>query len=224
MRVDLIEKHSFIADYLSADSRVIDLGANKGGFSMEIIRRYGCHVVGVEPVPALVVAMPVHVRFALEQAAITSGEDSVIIHINSTVCASAVIAEDGATPVRVPGTTLGRLMEKHGIERVDLLKVDIEGAEIPLFESASDADLLRVDQITVEYHDFIEPQLLEPTQRADARLRGLGFQQLKFSLDNTDVLYLHPRLHLGTARKMAILVCYKYARGARRRVRAVTRL
>jgi FkbM family methyltransferase len=222
MQVDIIEKHSFIADHLSRDSRVIDLGANEGEFSMAIIHRYGCHVVGVEPVPALVAGMPRHSRFALEPSAITNHGNSVVLNVNPTMCASIGIAEEGATSVTVPGMTLGRLLDKHGFERVALLKVDIEGAEISLFGSAPEADLLRVDQITVEYHDFIQPELREPVRLADTRLRGLGFQRLRFSLDNTDVLYLNPRLHLGLANKTAVLARYKYGRGLRRRMLALT--
>ena len=221
MRVDLIEKHSFIADHLSEDSRIIDLGANEGGFSMEIIRRYGSYVIGVEPVPVLVERMPRHVRFAIEPSAITEDEHPVALNINPTMCASMGIVEEGATSVTVPGITLGQLMEKHRIERVALLKVDIEGAEISLFESAPDATLLCIDQITVEYHDFIQPQLSVAVRRADSRLRRLGFQRLRFSLDRTDVLYLHPRLHLGLTQKATVLARFKYARGARRRMRAL---
>jgi FkbM family methyltransferase len=223
MRIDLIEKHSFIADHLSADSRVIDLGANEGGFSMEIIRRYGCYVIGVEPVPVLVERMPRYIRFTVEPSAITDVEHPVVLNINPTMCASMGIVEEGATSVTVPGITLSRLMEKHGIERVALLKVDIEGAEISLFESAPDAGLLCIDQITVEYHDFVQPQLREAVHRADGRLRGLGFQRLRFSLDRTDVLYLHPRLHLGLPKKATVLARFKYGRGVRRRVRALIR-
>jgi FkbM family methyltransferase len=173
MRVELIDKHSFIADHLSPDSQVVDLGANDGGFSMEIIRRYGCHVVGVEPVSALVTAMPRHDRFALEPGAITGGEHSVVINVNRTMCASEGIAEAGSTQFTVPGVTLGGLLEKRGIRRVALLKVDIEGAEITLFESASEADLLLVDQITVEYHASFSrgARTRPPCRRSPARTR-----------------------------------------------------
>jgi FkbM family methyltransferase len=224
MHVDLIEKHSFIADHLSADSRVLDLGASEGTFAMEIIRRYGCQVLGMEPVPSLVHRMPTHSRFTLEPAAIGHDDHPVTISLNPTMCASMGITEEGARSVEVPGMTLSRLLEKHKVDRVALLKVDIEGAEIPLFESATDADLHRIDQITIEYHDFLDPELREPVRGVDARLRALGFQKLKFSLDNTDVLYLHPRLHLPTARRTALLARYKYVRGVRRRVLAITRI
>src|SRR5205823_14838970 len=37
---------------------------------------------------------------------------------------------------RVPGVRLESVMEMAGVERVDILKVDIEGAEIEVFETA----------------------------------------------------------------------------------------
>lgn len=223
MRIDQIEKHSFVADHLREGSRVFDLGANLGGFALEAIHRYGCRVLGVEPVPALAEAMPTHPLFTLRQAAITGGESSVIINVNPTSCASVGIRQEGADAVEVVGITFAALLGDHGTERVDLLKVDIEGAEIPLFDSSSDADLLRVDQVTVEFHDFVQPQLAADVVRVDARLRSLGFQRLAFSLDNTDVLYLHPRLALPAPQRAVMLARYKYARGAVRWARARVR-
>jgi FkbM family methyltransferase len=54
----------------------------------------------------------------------------------------------------VAGVTLDRLMAEYGIERVNLLKVDIEGAEKDVFEH-SQAWIDRVDIIAVELHDWI---------------------------------------------------------------------
>lgn len=52
-------------------------------------------------------------------------------------------------------STLSRL------ERVDLLKLDIEGAETAVLLEA-ERDLARVDRIMVEYHSFVDrPQALD---------------------------------------------------------------
>ena len=38
------------------------------------------------------------------------------------------------------------------------MKVDIEGSEIGMFDSASDEDLCMCTQITVEFHVFVYPE------------------------------------------------------------------
>jgi FkbM family methyltransferase len=56
----------------------------------------------------------------------------------------------------VPSVTLSDLMLQFGISRIDLLKVDIEGAEKEVFES-SGAWIAKVDMIIVELHERFKP-------------------------------------------------------------------
>jgi FkbM family methyltransferase len=52
---------------------------------------------------------------------------------------------------------LDRAVELAGVERVQLLKVDIEGAEIEAMGSASPATWARVERVAAEYHDRVRP-------------------------------------------------------------------
>lgn len=54
----------------------------------------------------------------------------------------------------VTSITLRELLEKTGVERVDFLKVDIEGAEVQVFRSlAKDKETFdRIQRVTVEWH------------------------------------------------------------------------
>lgn len=54
---------------------------------------------------------------------------------------------------RVPGFTLDRLMRDYGLDHLDLLKMDIEGAEVEVLrDSAGWID--RVDAIVLELHEW----------------------------------------------------------------------
>jgi len=99
------------------------------------------------------------------------------------------------------------------------MKVDIEGAELAMFESASDADLQKFTQITVEFHDFIYPEQSREVESIKRRLRGLGFWVINFSLDNSDVLFVN-RATSGAGRLQYIRLKYitKYMSGIRRRL------
>lgn len=73
---------------------------------------------------------------------------------------------------RVTCTTLGRILEEHGLERVDFLKLDCEGAEVEILQSLADAHLLRIRQVVME---SAEDAAMAPVVE---RLRRLGFEQV----------------------------------------------
>lgn len=55
---------------------------------------------------------------------------------------------------KVPGLTMNKLMRDYAIGHIDILKIDIEGSEIELFENAS-SWIGRVGTIAIELHDRI---------------------------------------------------------------------
>ncbi len=107
----------------------------------------------------------------------------------------------------VEGVTLVTFLEKAGISRIDLLKVDIEGAEGYLFDSLTDEQLRGMRQISVEFHDFNGKLPATDVHRITDRLACLGFEPLKMSVfTNGDTLFVNrelcgaTRLQLGRRR------------------------
>jgi hypothetical protein len=60
-------------------------------------------------------------------------------------------------------------MREHGIDRIDLLKIDAEGAELPVLEGIDEDDWPRIRQVTLEAHGE------ELADRVRALLEGKGF-------------------------------------------------
>ena len=52
-----MEHHSFVSDWLSPSSVVVDLGVNAGGFAMHMIKRR-CAIFGVDPLVELTRELP----------------------------------------------------------------------------------------------------------------------------------------------------------------------
>ena len=52
-RLERISQHSFLPALVRADSTVLDLGGNRGEFSLGVMNRYGWHAVAIEPTPSL---------------------------------------------------------------------------------------------------------------------------------------------------------------------------
>ena len=215
-----IEGHSFIPDLLPAGAQVVDLGANRGRFASELLDRFDCHVLAVEPVPELYSGLPTRLGLATSQHALTYDGLNAQLHLNPNRCASVDLPEDQAVTVAVAGTTLERLLSDHKIDRVQLLKMDIEGAELDVISQSPDNVLLRADQITVEFHDFMDPRLGPAVDLAIARLIGLGYQLFQISYtDRSDLLFVHPRLRISRIRRTALLVRYRWLGGLSRRLR-----
>jgi FkbM family methyltransferase len=70
----------------------------------------------------------------------------------------------------IPGLTVPSIMREHGIEQVDLLKIDIEGAEKMVLKGAPEW-LDKVSVLAVELHDWLDPDcsriFSEATRRFD---------------------------------------------------------
>jgi FkbM family methyltransferase len=215
-------RHSFIGDWLSADSVVVDLGMNRGEFSRALSERFGCRIIGVEPVPDLYRTLPRLPRLSAEQRVVTADGGGAVLHLNPRTCATIdpQLAEPGTATVTVPGITVSELLERHGVQRVALLKLDVEGAELGILQTLPSDVLATIDQLSVEFHDFIDRSQADAVAAAIRRLTDTGFVCFRFSLDNTDVLFVNrARLPFGPRQRLWIAARYKYPRGIARRVR-----
>lgn len=213
MRIDNVEEHTFVGGWLDSGT-VVDLGMNQGRFSMEIAERYGCRVVGLEPVPELFEALPRHELVEAAQLAIGDTNGIATLYVKDGSDASIV---GSGQPVDVEQITLGALFERFGIDHVDLLKVDVEAAEVPMFASATSDDLRRISQMAVEFHDFLFPELKPDVERTIERLSEF-FHVFRFSRTNGDVLFVNRQIAVASHQRLQLLV-RKYARGGARIVK-----
>jgi len=80
------------------------------------------------------------------------------------------------TEVEVSVTTLDALFADHAIERCDLLKIDVEGAEYEIFGAASKDTFARIERIVGEYHDVFPEDPRTRIAAFRASLEQLGFR------------------------------------------------
>lgn len=64
-------------------------------------------------------------------------------------------ASSGPAPVDVECITVATVMKRHGLSRIDVLKVDIESAEVEVFRNAS-GWIEQVNTIAIELHDRLK--------------------------------------------------------------------
>ncbi len=144
---------------------IIDAGANAGYATRWFAERYPmATVVAVEPDPGNVAVLRRNVahldNVIVVEAALTATEGSAaLIDVDEGPWALRV-GEAGAGIGRAIGevrcVTIESLLEEHGIDRVGLLKIDIEGGELEVYQAAS-AWIDHVDAIVTELHDRFRP-------------------------------------------------------------------
>ncbi len=125
---------------LSADSVVVDIGANAGEFA-HVCAPYNARVWCLEPDAAvracLVENIGVLPTASAHDALLWKEETQIAFASIPAHADSSVFAESPATTMRA-ATTLDKFCAANGIENIDLIKCDAEGAEPEVLEGAGD--------------------------------------------------------------------------------------
>jgi FkbM family methyltransferase len=224
--VETIHGHSFVGSWLGPDSVVVDLGANVGGFSHEIQHRYGCRVAGVEANPTLANAILKNDRLSCANLAITANPGQVEFFIDPQNSEASTIDPQGRRAelqrVVVEGMTFVHFAMGEGLTRIDLLKIDIEGAELDLLENIPYPVLREIRQISVEFHAFIRPHDLPRIEAVIAAMRARNFFVLDFSRNLSNVLMINMQHGRLRASKKIELHTARITQAVKRMTRRVT--
>ena len=182
-----IRDHSFWDRFDDAPV-LVDLGANVGKFASEFLATYPtARLLLVEGDPYLTdilqrtFASCSQIRLfrglvGAESVANTRFFLSKVPEGNSVFSGfSDSWAPGESREIQVEMISLPALLELGGCEQVDLLKVDIEGSEWDVLGGLTQQDVRLIRQISVEFHDFMDPSLRPRTERCIARLQELGY-------------------------------------------------
>ena len=167
----ILVKGAYDLRLAQAPQVIVDAGANIGLASRYFARRYpAARIFAIEPEPTNYAMLCRNVagfpNIVPIQAALWSEGTELELcnpigrHGTFRIRPGGAMAPqtggDDRPPETVRTITMQGLLEEHGLEKVDLLKVDIEGSERAVFErSAGWIDAVNV--IVIELHDRFEP-------------------------------------------------------------------
>ncbi len=127
----------------------IDIGANVGDFSREILLATSAQVIAFEPLPMLYDTLVQKTqafknRIKIEPCGVGSKNEHLSIAFNPKATSHASFAREvekvfylkNHQRITVPVTTLDTYVEKHNIKSIDLIKIDVEGFENEVFDGA----------------------------------------------------------------------------------------
>ena len=140
------ERH-FLAARLGSDFVFIDVGANVGGYALFAATLAGprARILAVEPQADIFERLSFNIRQnsfpavkALELA-VSDRDGDVTLFIdakNKGETSMRLVGTHGpGTSVRVPAKALGSIVAEEGFERIDAVKLDVEGAEDLILEA-----------------------------------------------------------------------------------------
>ena len=161
-------------DYSSIDSRVfehngcvIDVGCLRWDWSYSLLGKK--KIIGVDP-------------FEQETPRGTElfqgilGSVNGIVEIDAADCNSSVTNINSTNLQKVECITWKTFCKKFNIDKISVLKLNIEGSEYSLLHSMDVKDFDKIDQILVSFHDWINKDWEPLTKSSLTLLESMGFE------------------------------------------------
>jgi FkbM family methyltransferase len=142
------EETEFLKRIIQPDWVVIDVGAHIGYYTLLVARfidRKLGHVYAFEPNPATFEVLRHHIKInnlahvTVLNVALGASTGQIELFLGpsrNTGMASMFSRESGQEKVCTPITTLDRFVNTNNLKSIDLIKMDVEGAEVEVLEGA----------------------------------------------------------------------------------------
>lgn len=204
--LDRIEGHTFYAGDLNPDPVVLDLGAHRGQFARQMRARYSGTYYLVEANPTLADALRHEGQFPVWNCAVAATDGRIALNVAQNDKGSSILTLPTKSvndcvlqeTIQVQSRALDSLTREMDPARIDLLKMDIEGAEVVALAGLSDETLGKVGQISVEFHSarVFGFDLRRDVEAVIRSLKRRGFWCFDFSHHaRCDVLFVNSRCH-----------------------------
>lgn len=143
-------------DYdLNEDSIVFDLGGYKGQWTSDIYARFNCTIYCFEPVKSF--ADKIATRFSKNQKIrvyqIGLSNETKMVTISHCADGSSIMRGQGDKEINLVKAI--DFIDENNIQKIDLLKINIEGGEYDLLDHIISTDFIsKIDNIQVQFHNF----------------------------------------------------------------------
>lgn len=180
-----VEGHTFNPDLISSESVIFDIGGNTGGFSREMLDRFYCNVVCYEPDRAAYRHLcSFHYNtFKLVNAAVAAQSGKSWFYSaqplnggNSIIPGCREMGRYGQDDVyEVNTVSFEEALAPYN--KIDLIKMDCEGAEFEIIMNTDGGVFSKIQQMTIEFHDFCFKQYsIEHVNSCIKKLESYGFK------------------------------------------------
>ena len=153
---EILEAEQYKAGRIKCDT-LVDIGANIGMASL-YFKDYAKHIYAVEPSPecyeALVLNTKSYPKIKTYQLAISSNCDKMPLYTdNDGTVPQTIYPYSPTAEILVDAVDFPTFMERAGINHIDIMKIDTEGAEYVIFPSLAFQKVVdKIDLIVGELH------------------------------------------------------------------------
>jgi len=159
---------------------LVDIGANIGVVTLTWANRFPqARIHAYEPHPRTYRTLAMNVRDNALDGRVETFSEAVGRTAGHLALSSPFIsalatayAHTATEAVQVPCVDANEVARRAG-GSIDVLKIDAEGAEADILESATPATLTAITELMLEYHDQLAPRALDRCMRV---LQAAGFQ------------------------------------------------
>ncbi|MEL6820704.1 MAG: FkbM family methyltransferase [Calditrichota bacterium] len=183
---------------ISEGSIVYSIGVGQDvSFDLALIERFGLAIFAFDPTPKSlhwVEQQSLPDLFKIHSYGIADFDGTVSFnppenpdHVSHTLLERP---ETAAESITVPVKKLSTIMQELGHSHIDILKMDIEGAEYAVIQDICSSDI-RPKQILVEFHHRFETVSVDKTLEAIAVLRNNAYKLFSVSSTNEEFSFIH---------------------------------
>ncbi|MDQ3017775.1 MAG: FkbM family methyltransferase [Bacteroidota bacterium] len=190
-----------IPTLLQSSSIVYSFGIGKDiSFDEKVINEHGCNIYAFDPTPnsiKWIAGQKLSPLFQFHPYGISvhTGVATFYLPANPKYV-SGSLNQDNTTPenvaVEVQMQSLNDICQKFGHTHIDVLKMDIEGAEYDVLENILSLPIT-IDQICVEFHDRNTTSSLPKSKATTALLKQYGYEIYAASISFEEVSFVHKR-------------------------------
>ncbi len=164
-------------------------------FDRSLIARHGLSIHAFDPTPASIAylqAQQLPPGFSWHPTGLADRDGQATFHAPADpthVSHSMISRGGGSRSIQVEVRRLGTTMRELGHTHIDLLKMDIEGAEYDVLDDVL-ASGLSIQQILVEFHHRLPGIGAERTRRAVRALNAAGYRIFHSSESGEEVSFI----------------------------------
>ncbi|MFN0167406.1 MAG: FkbM family methyltransferase [Bryobacteraceae bacterium] len=150
---------------------VLDCGANVGVFTRLALKQGARVVVAIEPAPENIVTLKRNFageiaagRVIVYEKGVWDKDDVLVLQVdphNSAADSFLIHREGGVEGAKVPLTTIDKMVAELKLDRVDYIKMDIEGAEQRAIKGGRDTIAKFHPRLSLSaYHNPADPEMI----------------------------------------------------------------
>lgn len=189
-------------DLVNQNSIVYSIGIGKDiSFDLKCIQEHQCSVYGFDPTPKSInwiKSQQLDPRFHFHEYGIATetGTQTFYLPAHPKGISGSMVDNqdvDNTRPIEVQMKSFTDITQELGHTKVDVLKMDIEGAEYDVLANILESGV-QIDQILVEYHDRMFSMDEFKSREISEQLKKSGYEVFASSISWEEISYIRKEL------------------------------